>query len=436
MLLRVYQANDLKRFIGFETFARSVFVLESNREYDQLAAEYQARLADPKLTTVDRERIQKEFEGKRASLNKSGYSLSFVSSGETAGIPRLTLAKVLSDILATWARQAAVEKRVLDYQVPALSMNILERTIVSPDDFVVALVILRSKINDITANIEQLSKIPGIELVRAPSTRGSLQEVRLEIQDITRFRIEPLIKQARTGGLARNPIEVVRILESALTFDQRALTAAQQRESAVKDALAIYQEERAGKERSQGTPASGQRPSAPAETVMPQLGESFLDKVVDLTNQTADRAYRQKLVDEIKQSALAIVPIQMAVTYDAQVLNEFKAGQAASRASEADLAEMRQQWNQVHGDVARTLTQINEIYTVASKQLNPVTELFSVTGPVQARADRAVSLSRLLLYGILVFLISIPVVIGGCLIHNRIREEEEMEAVAHTGEAV
>src|SRR5450759_4719095 len=126
VLLRVYQDNDLKRFIGFETFARSVFVLESNREYDQLAAEYQTRLADLKLSPFDRERIEKEFEVKRASLNKSGYSLSFVSSRETASIPRLTLAKVLSDILATWARQAAVEKRVLDYQVPALSMNILE----------------------------------------------------------------------------------------------------------------------------------------------------------------------------------------------------------------------------------------------------------------------------------------------------------------------
>jgi hypothetical protein len=314
-------------------------------------------------------------------------------------------------------------------------MNILEHTIANPDDFVIALVILRSKINDITGNIEQLSKIPGIELVRAPSTRGSLQEVRLEIQDITRFRIEPLIKQARTAGLARNPVEVVGILESALAFDQRSLTAAQQREIAVKDALAIYQVERGGREPSQGTPASGQRPSAPAETVMPQLGESFLDKVVDLTNQTADRAYRQKLVEEIKQSALAIVPLQMAVTYDTQLLNEFKAGQAARRASEADIAEMRRQWDQVHGDVARTLTQINEIYTVASKQLNAVTELVSVTAPVQTRVERAASLSRLLLYGVLVFLMSIPVVIGGCLIHNRIREEESEEAAAASAQA-
>jgi hypothetical protein len=434
VLLRVYQSNDLKRFLTFETFARSVFVLESNREYDQLVAEYQTKLADTRMSTVDRERIEKEFDTKRATLNKSGYALTFVSAVETAGIPHLALTKVLSDILATWARQAAVEKRVLDYQTPALSMNILRNTIVSPDDFVITLIILRSKINDITANIAELSLIPGVELVRAPSTHGTLSEVRLELQDITRFRIEPLITQARTSGPARNPVEVMRILESALQFDQRALSGAQQRETAVKGALAIYQEDRGGRALSQATLASGPRPSSSAETVMPQLGESFLDKVVDLTTQNADRIYRQKLVDEIKQTALRMVPLQMAVTYDTQVLSEFKAGQTANHASDADIAEMRRQLDQVQADVARTLAQINEIYTVASRQLNPVTELLSVTDPVQTRVERATSLSRILLYGVLVFLISIPVVIGGCLIHNRIREEET--AKAHPGEAV
>ena len=427
VLLRVYQDNDLKRFIGFETFARSVFVLESNREYDQLAAEYQTRLADPKLSPVDRERIAKEFEVKRASLNKSGYSLSFVSSGKTASIPRLTLAKVLSDVLATWARQAAVEKRVLDYRTPALSINILQRTL-EPYDYFISLVVLRSKINDIVSNIEQLSIIPGIELVRVPSTHASLAEVALEIRDITRFRIEPLIARARTAGLARNSAGALQVLTSQLEYDTRMLNAAQRRENALKDALATYQEQRRARDMTK-IAAEG-RPSPAGETVMPQISESFLDRIVDLTNQTADRQFRQDLVNQIKKAALQVVPLQTSVSYDQQLVNEFKAAPSRGAPSQAEVEAMRRQWDQVYAEVAKTIGQINEIYVIASKQLNPVTELFTVTSPIQARVDRAVSLSRLLLYGILVFLISIPVVIGGALIHNRIHEEELAEGIA------
>src|SRR6266851_5651403 len=61
-LNRVWRDDHLGDYISFGNFSRSVFVLESNKQYDQLAAEYQAKLADPKLSPVDRERLQKEYE--------------------------------------------------------------------------------------------------------------------------------------------------------------------------------------------------------------------------------------------------------------------------------------------------------------------------------------------------------------------------------------
>ncbi|HWW62355.1 MAG TPA: hypothetical protein VN181_13365, partial [Thermoanaerobaculia bacterium] len=67
VLRKVFDENQLSRFVPFEDFSRSFVVLESNRAYELLALEYQARLSDPKLSPVDRERIEKEFESKRAS---------------------------------------------------------------------------------------------------------------------------------------------------------------------------------------------------------------------------------------------------------------------------------------------------------------------------------------------------------------------------------
>jgi hypothetical protein len=431
VLLRVYQDNDLKRFIGFEPFERSVFVLESNREYDRLIAEYQTKLTDPRLTPVDRSNIEREFEIKRAALNKSGYSLNYAASATRSKIPPVTLAKVLSDVLATWARQAAVEKRVLDYRITPLSLNVLKSAAVVNDDYLISLVILRSRINDLVANIEQLKKTPGVELVRTTSTHASLEEVGLEIRDITRFRIDPLISRARAGGLASNWAEALRILSSQLEYDTRALEAAQQREGALKEALDIYQQEHRIGDTSKVAPGpngSGSKPSG--ETVMPQISESFLDRVVDLANQTGDRQYRQDLVDQIKKAALETVPLQTAVHNDQQMVNDFKSTQRVAAPSREEVAAIRQAWIQIYGDVGKTVGEINEIYTIASKQLNPVTELFTVTGPLASHVDRGgVSIVRLLLYGLLVFLISLPLVVVICLLHNRIREEDAAEAL-------
>jgi hypothetical protein len=432
VLLRVFQDDALGRFLDREEFERSVFVLESNREYERLVAEYQAKLADPRLTPVDRSNIEREFDVKRGSLNKSGYSLNYAESAKRSKIPPVTLEKVLSDVLATWARQAAVEKRVLDYRNTPLSLNTLKSAAVVNDDYVISLVILRSRINDLVANIEQLSKIPGVELVRTSSTHASLEEVGLEIRDTTRFRIDPLVARARSGGLARNWADTLRILTSQLDYDTRALEAAQQRENALKEALDIYQQEHRIGEPNQSasaTKASASRPSG--ETVMPQISESFLDRVVDLANQTGDRQYRQDLVDQIKKAALETVPLQTEVRNDQQLVNDFKsAPPRVAAASKDEVEAIRNAWIQVYGDIGRSIGEINEIYTIASRQLNPSTELYSKTGPPSSRVDRGgVSMPRLLLYGLLVFLISVPLVVGSCLIHNRIGEEEGADAI-------
>src|SRR5213595_3558348 len=42
VLLKAYQNDELSRFTTFGDFSRSIFVLESNREYENLVTEYQA----------------------------------------------------------------------------------------------------------------------------------------------------------------------------------------------------------------------------------------------------------------------------------------------------------------------------------------------------------------------------------------------------------
>lgn len=435
ILLRVFNDNKVSDFTTFDQFSKSIFVLEANRQYEALAREYGSKLADPKLTPVDRERLEREYEQKRSSIDKSVYALSFVRTADTERVPPTVIKKVLTDTLALWAQQAAVEKHVLQYQVPVLTTAILDRKFMEEVDYIVALTILRTKVIDLRINVEQISHMPGVELVRTKD-QFSLAEVREELDDLVRYRIEPLIVAARSTGVARDPVNSARMLEAQLLFDQGALDSAKRRQSALREALAAYEQDTVTRAllAAKQSAATGSGQHTGSETVMPQISETFLDRIVDLTNRNADREYRQKMVDDIKMASLRIVPLEEAVTYDQITLSALKAAKATNPTQEAQ-AQMASRWNEAYNAVGKAIGHINEIYAEAQRNLNPVTQLFSSNGPPIAYTERATSLARLALYGILVFLVSLPLVVGAAILHNRAREEEEEERVDATEHA-
>lgn len=421
VLLDVYNRNQVSRFTTFDHFSRSLFVLEANRELERLMAEYQTKLADPKLTPIDRDRIERDFEAKRASINKSGYALQHTTTPDVARIPASLIPKILDDTLRVWARRAAIEKKVLDYRVPALTANILSDVQVTDSNYLVPLLLLRRRVEDVLKNIDDIAEIPGAELVRTRNGQKSLEEIRLELDELIRFRVEPLIATARASGLFGSSADAARIIQAQLAYDERALAAARAREAALRNALLTYESAQTPTATSTASPepAGGAR-----ETVMPQLSETFLDRIVDLTNRNLDREYRQEMTEEIKNAALAVVPLEAAVKYDQELIKSFQAP-----VSGASPDEVKARWMSVLQSVRTAIEEINEIYLSASRQLYPETEMYRVLGPPLSRTYRGVSASRVALGCLLAMLVAVPVILAGALIHNRIREEELAEPV-------
>jgi hypothetical protein len=98
-----------------------------------------------------------------------------------------------------------------------------------------------------------------------------------------------------------------------------------------------------------------------------------------------------------------------------------------SVSSDVTPAEMNEQIAATRIEVRQLVQQLNDIYTMMSANLNPTTELLTPLGVPSSRVFRAVSINKLALYGILTFLLALPLVIVLCLLHNRVREEEEEE---------
>ncbi|MEA2571444.1 MAG: hypothetical protein QOI24_3445 [Acidobacteriota bacterium] len=430
-LLRVYDANHLNQFTGFNEFSRSIFVLESNAAYDQLAAAYQARLADPKLGPLDRDRLQREWEAKVAAISKNDYSLNYLRGGNTDKIPESLVRKVLSDILAEWAQYAIHEQHVLSYKLAVLSPNIVETDNARPD-LIVSLLILRSKVSRVLENVRTLGEIPGAELARTPKDKMSLEEIRVRLEDTTRYRIEPLVSAARANGLMTNAPETLRFLDTQLAYDLRQLNARQDDADAIRQSLAVYTnqnslqpEKEAMAAASPALDRNGSRQPA-AETLMPQINDSFLDRIVAMTNQSVDILYRQKLADDFRRGLRGLIPMQQAVAYDREVIAMLRTAPSAG-GSGMSADQVRAELAATQNEVRMLVGRVNEIYEQVSRNLNPSTELYTLTAPPTAHTERTRNLKNLAMYDLLAVFIALPIIIVLCLLHARVREEEQEE---------
>ncbi len=426
VLLKAYNQNNLSRFTPFSKFARSVFVLESNTAQEALSRYFQSRLSDPRLTPADRERIQHEYELKLATLSKSEYGLNYLHTGNNDPIPDVVVRKTMHDILREWAEFVSHEQHVLEYRVPVLSPDMVTATGIEESNPIIATEMLRAKILRVMANIDVLRALPAAELVRSKQDGLSLNDIRIRLDDLVRFRLEPLVH-----GIAASQLDdratTIHFLETQVSYDERQLDAQIQATEAARKAMAMYTGQREQTDMPDSTAAvQRQAPAKPGtETLTPVVGDTFLDRLMQLTSSNVDFEYRQRLADRYRETAVAIAPVQQAVEYDRSVLalvrNPGGAGGGMSR------QVVNQEIGATRQEVRQLLLEIRKIYLALSANLNPSTELITTTGSPSTRVERIVGITRLALYGLLTLFIAFPLIIFGCLIHNRIREEDAAE---------
>jgi len=159
--------------------------------------------------------------------------------------------------------------------------------------------------------------------------------------------------------------------------------------------------------------------------VIPQIDESFLDRIVQMTGEGSDQEYRQKMVDDLRGEAMKVVPLEAAARYYRTLLESLRGSLRKPTAEEKQTIEG--QVSAILAEAVRTTDQVNEIYTNISKDLNPSTILYSATAPVSFSIQRPLSTEKLLLVGLLLLLVATPLVVIGALLYDRVNREEDSE---------
>lgn len=431
ILSRVYRDNQLSNYLPFGAFSRSIFVLESNPEYDKLVAEYQSRIADRSLSSIDRTAIEKDFEAKRQAILKNEFAVTLTQPDQTRRIPDTIARKVVSDTLTDWADFAVNQQHVTMYELSLPSVQILNVGSLQNDVLVNSTLVLRGQVDRVIDDSIALAQLPGATLARTPNDHMSLEEIQVRLNEIMRYRVEPLIPQIFSSGLITDRAATLRFLQTQLDYDKRALDKAERLIDGTRQALAAYEqpaliEPASTASEGQKTEAAKGRNSNPE--VVPQLNDTFLERLITMSGRGLDVEYRQRLVNDYRSAVSHAIPLQQAVTYDGELIAAVQKANVGG--SSANAESVRTQLEQVRADIADLIKKMNDLFGVVNVNMTPATQLYSMTGTPSTRILRGLSLQRVALYGLLVFLISIPTVIIACLLHYRIHQEEIAEDLA------
>jgi hypothetical protein len=407
VLMEVHAANDLERWLPFQRMRDGLAVLEVNHRLDMLHYEFQARLADGRLPPVERARLEREYEQRRAALRTSQLSLEFTPPASAAPLPNATMEKLLHDILRTWADQVAERKGVLAYQVGLITPNGLLRDLAASQTPLVRFDQLRRHVGRVVAQIDRLLALPGASTIRLGEERVTLADIRARLNDLLEFSVKPGIRrrllQVSTAG--RGSLNEI-YLENRLTELERLVTTADTRKKELQSAL-------------QGFMASAPVTLDAATVRQPQdvtaqIGESALDQIVAMATRAAATDYRRELTDRIIAAAERSLSLQDDAAFYRESVALLRGSGSAGRLPPTDVeAEIDELQNRLLGMLAL----VNEAYEMLSAtNLNPSGEMFRIAAPYSVRTVRSAMAGRILSGVLVAFaasLVLVPLAVVG-----------------------
>jgi hypothetical protein len=425
VVTEVFRANDLEQYGKYEGFKDSLFIQNSNLKLDLLNSEYQSRLADARMSSVERSRIEAEFSQKREALTDPSFAISLRRSDRFKVLPDELAQKVLTDILATWAVQAE-RMGAMKYQLPILSSVVLSKESLDNEDYLVAADLLRAKAVRIIDTLGELEKIPGALTTRTTKDKVSLPEIRANIEDALRFDLEPLLGIIRSEGVTKNA-RLLSLYASTQVF-QRQLErqAAEGRGRAVQNSLADYMSLRGARSGTEIKPGSGGNTRQPGfdTPVIPQFSESFLDRLVEMSASTQkdEMEYRQKLTDQVIKENTQVTLLDKELAYYQDLVKSVQGIGSRPTGSPELIALVKSRSQAAFSAIAKGADQLVDLYAeLSAKNLNPVARLYAITGPFTRHTQLSVSFRSLAYSYVLTLLLVAVVVPTGCLIHDAMK---------------
>ena len=411
VVAQVFTKNSLQTYCPIDAFRAGLVVQEASSALQFLSAEFQARLSDARLTAVDRQRLQDEFAARRTALPRE-YKLSFIRPTECASLPREVVIKVMPEVLEAWAVESQDRRGVLKVRAAVLSPEMFMLPDAPNTSLLVRADLVRAAIVRVIANITEVEKLPGAELVKVGENRVALSEVRVRLEDLMQARLDPLIGMAGRG-LGRESIQwVTQAFETASI----QLRAAETRKEAYRQALLEYSGVPTAPSASTGSSGGRAQSSSDVQALTPQIDRTFIEGIVQLSQTNTE--FRQEITR-------LVIDASLETATRTQVVDHYRGLMVSMKDSGGEFLpteQVRGRLATIMAEAKETTRLFNEIYDEFSRvAFRAGSALYRVEQPTQVTVIRAFSMRSYLILLLGVSLGSPVVLALACLVLFHLR---------------
>jgi hypothetical protein len=297
----VYDQLDLGKYdVDRNKFYGSFSIRPFTPAESEITERFRQQLADRRVSPIERERLETQLRAQLAAASRGAAELIFLPPRKPP-IPVAVGRAIVHKVPVVWSQLAIEKKGVL--RIPGFSAAAI---VVAPDSVdrqplplaILGLLEASERLDD---RLTELLKAPGVLSVRDSVSGKSIRDLDRDMRDLQLFHTNPLRAQLvqyrfDDGGPALQQVVERRIND----IEVRAAGVAKQAE-AVGDSIAQFVQATAGL---RGRPAerkTSDSGAAPGAATIPQVGESFIDRIIDLTRKDRDAEQDRTFIAERTQ---------------------------------------------------------------------------------------------------------------------------------------
>lgn len=317
VLNRVYRQNGLEDLgLDLDEFRRSVNIQSYAPNYALIRAKYDRLLADKKLTPSDIADLQKQMIAELDAARSGSVIISMLLP-QSRSLTDDVAQKVLLDIPKTWASRAIVEQGVLKPNLPVYSERIFDKQRFENLDYLLGMDLLLENIRQIRGNIASLKTEPNASTLVDDESGFTLVDLDKAIQDVAEYDIRQIIDPIKELGISRSP-EVVQLYYTRRLSDlQQEQALWRERAQTIRNVLNVYSREASTAPTVAGAPAA-------QNNLVPQLGDAFLDRLLEVSRQGSDLDFRQKMTEEVLNHENKAIDLEQQINDIRRVLTTMK----------------------------------------------------------------------------------------------------------------
>lgn len=406
---QVYDKNKVEEYCSRPAFDSAFSVEQRSPELLFIDADYQSRLTDVRLTTVDRQRLLDEYRAKRSGAPIQ-YALVF-NRVASCRPPAAIVGKLLDEVLLTWANDSESKRGVLKQRVKTFGPDILGVVTIGSQPLFVRANLVWSNLDRVIRNIAEVEALPGVDLVRFGGQRVALVEVKARMEDLQHANLEALMVSI---GAEHNR-ESIRWAEGALAIATSQQQVAQSRARANLDALREY----SGVMPTATPPREPQRSpgAADVQSLTPTIDSTFIDRILAMSE--PNTRFRQELTRSMLEATLDAIKYESSVSYYKQLIATLKAGGALlpERVLNAQLVEIVA----VGKDLIRQFNGLYEEWSRSSFRPGPA--MYHVEKPATIEVVRPFTLWTYVVAVALVAFITLVIAVLAAFVHTRLLAE-------------